>query len=109
MLLELPSPIAEYVEASARLDLDGMMKPFAADAVFLDNGKRFEGHAEIRALLREMVVDLKAIFTPDTVRHEEGAVVVEGPAHGDFPGSPIRFTYRVELDGGAIKTMEVSA
>lgn len=106
---ELPSPIADFVAANGRLDLDGMMKPFAADAVFLDNGKRFEGAAEIRALLGEMVVDLKAIFTPDAVRHEDGVVVLEGPAHGDFQGSPIRFTYRVGLDGDAIKTMEVSA
>jgi hypothetical protein len=106
---ELPSPIADFVEANARLDLDGMMRPFAADAVFLDNGKRFEGPAEIRGLLKEMVVDLKAIFTPDTVRHEGEAVVMEGPAHGDFPGSPIRFTYRVALDGDAIKTMDVAA
>ena len=106
---ELPSPIAEFVEANARLDLDDMMKTFAADAIFLDNGKRFEGAVEIRALLKEMVVDLKAIFTPDTLRHEDDVVVVEGPAHGDFPGSPIRFTYRVELAGDAIKTMEVSA
>lgn len=106
---ELPSPIAEYVEANARLDLDGMIRTFAADAVLLDNGKRFEGQAEIRALLKEMVVDLKAIFTPDEVRHHGQAVVMEGPAHGDFPGSPIRFTYRVELDGDAIKTMDVSA
>lgn len=105
---ELPSPIADFVAANGRLDLSGMMKPFATDAVFLDNGKRFEGHAEIRVLLKEMVVDLKAIFTPDTVRHENGVVVVEGPAHGDFPGSPIRFTYRVKLDVDAIKTMEVS-
>jgi hypothetical protein len=106
---ELPSPIADYVAANGRLDLDGMMKPFAADAVFLDNGKRFEGTAEIRALLREMVVDLKAIFTPDAVRHEDGVVVLEGPAHGDFQGSPIRFAYRVGLEGDAIKAMEVSA
>ena len=109
MSSELPSPIADYVEANARLDLDGMMQSFAADAVLLDNGKRFEGHAEIRALLKEMVVDLKAIFTPDTLRREDNVVVFEGPAHGDFPGSPIRFTYRVELDGDAIKTMDVSA
>lgn len=109
MTSELPSPIADFVEANARLDLDGMMKSFAADAVFLDNGKRFEGHAEIRSLLKEMVVDLKAIFTPDAVRHEDEVVVVEGPAHGNFPGSPIRFTYRVELGGDAIKTMDVTA
>ena len=109
MSLDLPSPIADFVEANARLDLSGMMKPFAADAVFLDNGKRFEGHDEIHGLLKEMVVDLKAIFTPDIVRHEGDVVVVEGPAHGNFPGSPIRFTYRVELDGDAIKAMDVSA
>ncbi|WP_191555268.1 nuclear transport factor 2 family protein [Brevundimonas aurantiaca] len=106
---KLLSPIADYVAANARLDLDGMIETFAADAVFLDNGKRFEGHAEIRALLKEMVVELKAIFTPETVRHDGHVVVMEGPAHGDFPGSPIRFTYRVGLDGDAIKTMDVSA
>lgn len=109
MSIQLPLPFADYVDANARLDLDGMLKTFAADAVFLDNGKRFEGHEAIRGLLKEMVVDLKAIFTPDAVRHEGRVVVVEGPAHGVFPGSPIRFTYRVELDGDVIKTMEVSA
>lgn len=106
---ELPFPIADFVRANARLDLDGMLKPFGAEAVFLDNGERFKGHEEIRAHLKKMVVDLKAVFTPDTVRHEDDVVVVEGPAHGDFPGSPIRFTYRVELDGGVINTMDVSA
>lgn len=109
MPLELPFPIADFVGANARLDLDGMMKPFGANAVFLDNGRRFEGHNEIRALLKETVVDLKAIFTPDAVRHEADVVVVEGPVEGEFPGSPIRFTYRIELDGDAIKTMDVSA
>ena len=105
---DLPSPIASFVEANARLDLEGMVKPFATGAVFLDNGKRFEGRAEIRALLQTMVVELKAVFIPDTLRHEDGVVVVEGRAHGDFPASPIRFTYRVELEGDAITTMEVS-
>lgn len=109
MSLELPLPIADYVAANARLDIDGMMKPFAADAVLLDNGERFEGQAEIRGLLTRMGIDLKAIFTPDTIRHEDGQVVVEGPAHGDFKGSPLRFTYRFDLDGDVIKAVEISA
>ncbi len=109
MSFELPRPIADYVDANARLDLDAMMKLFAADAVFLDNGKRFSGHAEIRTLLKEMVVDLKAIFAPEHVQRENGQFVVEGPAHGDFPGSPIRFTYRFDLDGDAIRSLEVTA
>lgn len=109
MPLELPSPIADYVAANARLDLEGMLTPFANDAVLLDNGKRFVGKGEIRILLKEVVIDLKAIFTPDTVRLEKGQVVVEGPAHGDFEGSPIRFTYRFNLHGDAIKAVEITA
>ncbi|MCW0018325.1 nuclear transport factor 2 family protein [Rhizobium sp. WYCCWR 11279] len=107
-MIELPKPIADYVEANAQLDVDGMLKPFAANAVILDNGKRFEGHAEVRTLLEEAVVGAKAIFTPDTVRHENDQVVVEGPAHGDFPGSPLRFTYGFTLENDAIKTLEIT-
>lgn len=109
MSLELPFPIAAYVAANARLDADAMLQPFAADAVLLDNGAAFRGHAEISGLFDEAVIPVKAIFTPDTVRHEEGQVVVEGPAHGDFKGSPIRFTYRFTLENDAIKALEISA
>lgn len=104
----LPRPIADYVEANARLDVDGMLKPFAPDAVFLDNGSRHDGLAELRSLLEEAVIAARAIFTPDTVRHEGGQVVVEGPAHGDFKGSPLRFTYRFTLEHDAIKRLEVT-
>lgn len=108
MPTDLPKPIADYVEANAGLDVDGMLKPFLHDAVFIDNGKRFEGHPAIRELLKEEVVPVKAIFVPDSVREEHGNIVVEGPAHGDFPGSPLRFTYRFTLAHGAIKTLEVT-
>jgi ketosteroid isomerase-like protein len=108
MSLDLPKPIADYVEANARLDLDGMLNPFVRDAVFIDNGKRFEGEAAIRHLLEEEVIPVKAIFMPDAIREEGGDVVVEGPAHGDFPGSPLRFTYRFTLVSSAIKTLKVT-
>ena len=104
----LPKPIADYVRANAQLDVDGMLKPFAADAILLDNGKRHEGHAALRTLFEGEVIAVKAIFTPDTVRHEDGQVVVEGPAHGDFKGSPIRFTYRFTLENNSIKALEVT-
>ena len=109
MSLELPSPIAAYVAANARLDVDAMLELFATDALLRDNGAVFRGHAEIRSLFEEAVVPVKAIFTPDTARHEGGQVVVEGPAQGDFKGSPIRFTYRFTLDNDAIKALEITA
>lgn len=108
MSVDLPKPIADYVEANACLDIDGMLKPFQHDAVIIDNGKRFAGQAAIRHLLEDEVIPVKAIFTPDTVRGEGADVVVEGPAHGDFPGSPLRFTYRFKLANGAIETLEIT-
>lgn len=108
MALELPKPIADYVEANARLDVDGMLKPFLHNAVFIDNGKHFEGQAAIRQLFEEEVIPVKAIFVPDAIREEGGDIVVEGPAHGDFPGSPLRFTYRFSLVHGAIKMLETT-
>ncbi len=109
MALELPIPIAAYVAANARLDVDGMLTPFATDAVLRDNGAVLRGHSEIRSLLEEAVVAAKAIFTPDTVHHENGQIVVEGPAHGDFKGSPLRFTYRFTLENDAIRALEITA
>ena len=109
MLIKLPKPITDYVEANARLDVDGMLNPFTQDAVLFAVGGRHEGYAGMRALFEEAVIPVKAIFTPDAVRHEKGQVVVEGPAHGDFKGSPIRFTYRFTLDNDAIKTLEITA
>ena len=105
----LPTPIAAYVEANAQLDVDAMLKPFATDAVVRDIGAVHQGHAEIRALLEEAVIPVKAIFVPDTVRYENGQVVVEGPAHGDFPGSPIRFTYRFTLDNDTVTALDITA
>lgn len=109
MSLDLPSPIADFVAANTRLDVDDMLKPFAADAVVLDNKARYDGHAGLRALFEESVIPVKAIFTPDTARREADQVVVEGPAHGDFKGSPIRFTYRFDLDGDLIRALEITA
>jgi ketosteroid isomerase-like protein len=109
MSLELPSPIAAYVAANARLDVDAMLEPFATDALLRDNGAVLRGHAELRTLFEKGVVAVKAIFTPDTVRQEDGQVVVEGFAHGDFKGSPIRFTYRFTLENGTIKALEITA
>jgi ketosteroid isomerase-like protein len=106
--MELPKPIADYVEANARLDVNAMLEPFSRNAVILDNGKRFEGQAELRGLFEDEVVAVRAIFTPDGVRQENGQVVVEGPAHGDFKGSPLRFTYRFTLEHGAIKALEIT-
>lgn len=108
MSLNLPAPIADYIEANRHLDLNGMMKHFRPDAVFTDNGANFVGRAAIREMLREEAIAVNAIFEPDTFREEDGRFVLEGPVHGDFPGSPLRFTYRFAMQDDAIGALETS-
>lgn len=108
MSIELPKPIANFVAANARLDVDAMMRPFAENAVVKDNGKRFAGAPRIRALFEDEVLPVKAIFTPDSVRRQADHIVVAGPSHGDFPGSPLRFTYDFVIENDAITTLEIT-
>jgi hypothetical protein len=107
METNLPSPIAAYIAANARLDADGMLATFAPDAVVHDAGAERVGHDAIRAWIHSDIIGNQAIFTPDGWRQEDGYTVVEGPAAGDFPGSPIRFVFRFELRDGAIAWLEV--
>jgi hypothetical protein len=108
MATALPTPITAYVEANARLDLDGMLAPFAQHAVVSDDGGRHVGRDEIRAWIQTATIASRAVFTPETWRAQGGAIVVDGRAAGDFPGSPIRFSFRFTLDGDRISELEVA-
>lgn len=108
MSLEFPPPIAAYVAANARLDADGMLAPFAADAVVFDEQARRVGKAEILAWIQSATIASRAVFTPDACRQADGVVVVSGPTAGDFLGSPIPFTFRFTLENGAIAALEIA-
>ncbi|NKE47172.1 nuclear transport factor 2 family protein [Roseomonas frigidaquae] len=106
MIDVLPAPIEAYVRANARLDAEGMLAPFAPDAVVHDEGGSHAGPEEIRAWIQSATIASRAVFTPDRWHAEGGTIVVEGPTAGAFPGSPIRFTFRFKLAGQAISALE---
>lgn len=108
MITDLPGPIAAYIQANARLDADGMLAPFADDAVVRDDGGHHAGLEEIRAWIRSATMGSRAIFTPDHWHEEGGQILVKGMTTGDFPGSPIRFTFRFRLAGAAIARLEIA-
>jgi hypothetical protein len=108
MTNELPAPIAAYVAANARLDADGMVAPFARDAVVRDDGGHHTGRDEIRIWIESATIASHAVFTPETWRERDGRVVVEGLTTGKFPGSPIRFTFSFLLRRDAIAGLEIA-
>lgn len=109
MIPDLPKPISDFVEANARLDADGMLSVFTADATVRDNDEQYQGRAELKAWLEQHTIAAKAILTPETVSHVDGEVVVGGPVHGDFKGSPIRFTLRFTLENDAVRALVITA
>ncbi|MBB5747635.1 nuclear transport factor 2 family protein [Brevundimonas variabilis] len=104
----LPKPIADYVSANARLDLDGMLQTFASDAVVRDDGGEHRGRQALRGWIRDATLAASAVFTPDTCQEENGQVVLNGLTHGNFQGSPIRFTLRFTLEDSLIRALEIS-
>ncbi|MBI0538421.1 nuclear transport factor 2 family protein [Roseomonas sp. KE2513] len=104
---DLPSPIASYVAANARLDAERILASFAPDAVVGDDGGRHVGHDAIRAWINSAIIVARAVFTPEMWRDENGRIIVTGPTTGDFRGSPIYLTFRFTLRGGAIAALEI--
>lgn len=108
MTNDLPTPIATYAAANARLDADGMLAAFAPDAVVRDDGGHHVGHDKIKDWIKSATIAARAVFMPETWREEDGYIIVQGPTAGDFPGSPIRFTFRFKLRDSVIVGLEVA-
>lgn len=108
MAHDLPPAVAAYVKANARLDAEGMLSAFAPHAVVLDDGGRHEGREQLKAWIRTATLDSRAIFRPEAWRDEDGRIAVDGLTSGDFNGSPIRFTFRFQLEDGAIVALAIA-
>lgn len=107
MFVRLPKPIADYVDAIHRLDVEGMVRPFASDGAVHHQGRRHQGPLAIRTWVQETSAADGTVFTPDTVCHETGRIVVEGVRTGGLESSPRRFVLTFDLEGDAIRTLEI--
>jgi len=103
----LPAPIARYFAANPSFDVEGMLAPFAADAVVVDERQTRTGTDELRAWIKDATVGVKAISTPVSATQEEDRYIVVANVAGDFPGSPVPLTFRFQLAGEEISHLEI--
>lgn len=103
----LPEPVARYLKASAELDAEGALSPFAPDAVVVDEGRTHHGTAEIADWIAQAAVAVKARPAVLSVDTEGGAHLVHASVSGDFPGSPVKLTFRFRLSADGISRLEI--
>jgi ketosteroid isomerase-like protein len=90
----LPQTIATLVSAINAQDTDRVLTTFAQDAIVNDDGRVFRGHDEIRQWSDKDNVAVKVALTPTGMTDEDDEIVLSVQASGDFPGSPLPFTFR---------------
>jgi hypothetical protein len=107
MSIELPEPARDYFDASNVGDIDRMIAPFADDARVKDEGAELVGRAAIRGWMEETTRKYGAIAKPERVESEADVSKVTALVSGNFPGSPIRLTYRFAIESNRIVRLDI--
>ena len=109
MSIELPSPIALYVQLENAGDTETLSTCFAPHAIVRDEGRTYEGLAAITAWKAETKQKYHHTVTPLTVAHQHGKTVLTATLTGTFPGSPVTVNFDVVLEAGKIISLEIHA
>ena len=107
MPVDLPTPIAIYIDAENRGDTEALAKCFAEDAVVRDEGETIEGLAAIKRWKAETKKKYEHTIEPLALAQEDGKTIVTNRLTGNFPGSPIELEFAFTLDGDKIVSLEI--
>jgi hypothetical protein len=106
----LPLPAAYVLHMNAR-EYEAFSNLFAPDAVVHDEGYEHHGPAAIRAWIEEAHRKYQPMFEPNSYKEEDGGsvCVISGMVSGDFDGSPLELSHRMEIADGKIVGLRITA
>ena len=107
MSVDLPTPIAIYIDAENRGDAEALAQCFAEDAVVRDEGRTIEGLAAIKQWKAETRKKYQHTVEPLASAQKDGKTIVTNRLTGNFPGSPIELEFVFTLDGDKIASLEI--
>jgi ketosteroid isomerase-like protein len=108
MSKQLPLPLATYYEAKNQHDINGMLAPFAEDAVVKDEGQEHHGRAAIRSWMEHTTRKYRVTIDVKQIESVDVRLIVSGLVSGDFPGSPAMLRYAFTLSGSKIARLEIA-
>lgn len=107
MFVDLPTPIALYIDSENRGDTTALAQCFAEDAVVRDEGQTIEGLAAIKHWKAETKKKYQHTVEPLASAQKDDKIVVTNRLTGNFPGSPIDLEFVFSLDGDKIVSLEI--
>ncbi|MFG0317682.1 MAG: nuclear transport factor 2 family protein [Planctomycetota bacterium JB042] len=108
MNIDVPRPVAAYLEAEKAKDARALARCFDAGAVVRDEGREHRGVAAIEAWHREANATAPYVVEPLEAFVSGEAVVVRARVSGEFPGSPTELRHHFVLEGDRISSLEVT-
>jgi hypothetical protein len=107
MSIQLPPPIALYVQLENAGDTEALATCFAPHAIVRDESRAYEGLAAITAWKAESKHKYHHTITPLAVAHQQGKTVLKAQLAGAFPGSPVTLHFDFVLEAGHILSLEI--
>jgi len=108
MTVQLSGPIAAYFKAADAALPDDVAAAFAPDAEVRDEHQTHRGRVAIAAWARDTIGRYRMKADPLESAVADDGRIVTARVTGDFPGSPLVFTYRFTLADEAITALEIS-
>jgi hypothetical protein len=107
MSIQLPPPIALYVQLENAGDTATLSTCFAPNAIVRDESRTYEGLAAITAWKVETKHKYHHTITPLAVAHQQGKTVLKAQLTGTFPGSPVTLHFNFVVEAGNILSLEI--
>jgi hypothetical protein len=108
MNIQVPRPVAAYLEAEAAKDAARLTRCFHPDAVVRDEGREHRGVAAIEAWYRDANTRFRFVVSPRAASVDGPTVVVRTHVTGDFPGGAAELRCTFEVDEDRIQALEIS-
>ncbi len=107
MPVNLPRPIALYIEAENTGDVKLFDQCFAEDAVVRDENETHEGLGAIKEWKAETKQKYQHTIEALAVADKDGKTIVTNRLSGNFPGSPVEIEFVFTLDSNKIASLEI--
>jgi len=107
MSVQLPEPIAAYLDAENAGDPGAVARCFTGDAVVRDEGRTIVGAAALQAWKAETSGKYRHCMEALACETQGDLTLITNRLTGSFPGSPIVLTFAFRLARGKIAALEI--